>query len=204
MSRARPSARSDAASRRPQPQRRGSSGVGRPRRAGPGDDSAWRECLIRHGIQVSAPRLAIASYVLGTTDHPSADQVHQRMRERGSSVSRATVYNTLALFERVGILRRLVLSPGCVVFDPKLERHHHLIDRESGRIWDVATSELEEAFGSAETSSERPGTICLSGSHFEVDEVQTVLLGRQRLGAEARGVTEAQASRGQARASTRK
>ncbi|MCC6333889.1 MAG: transcriptional repressor [Myxococcales bacterium] len=89
------------------------------------------------GIQPSAQRLAVAGYVLTTEDHPSADQVLERVQARFPMVSRATIYNTLNLFVDKGILRQLVLAEGKVVFDPRLEAHHHFIDDESGRIEDV-------------------------------------------------------------------
>ncbi len=89
------------------------------------------------GIQPSAQRLAVAEYVLSTKEHPSADQVLERVQGLVPMLSRATVYNTLNLFVEKGLLRQLVLAEGRVVFDPKLERHHHFIDEETGDIEDV-------------------------------------------------------------------
>jgi Fur family transcriptional regulator, iron response regulator len=93
--------------------------------------------LKEHGIQPSAQRLAVAQYVLSTDDHPSADQVLARVQPLVPMLSRATVYNTLNLFVEKGLLRQLVLAEGKVVFDPVLERHHHFIDDDTGRIEDV-------------------------------------------------------------------
>lgn len=89
------------------------------------------------GIQPSAQRLAVAQYVLSTEEHPSADQVLEKVQALVPMVSRATVYNTLNLFVEKGLLRQLVLAEGRVVFDPKLERHHHFIDEATGRIEDI-------------------------------------------------------------------
>jgi len=52
------------------------------------------ERLRAHGIQPSAQRVGIARYVLATDEHPSADQVWDRVRRDMPVVSRATVYNT--------------------------------------------------------------------------------------------------------------
>lgn len=89
------------------------------------------------GIQPSVQRLAVAEYVLTTEDHPSADQVLAEVQARLPMVSRATVYNTLHTFVECGLLRQLVLAEGRVVFDPKLEPHHHFVDDETGEIEDV-------------------------------------------------------------------
>jgi Fe2+ or Zn2+ uptake regulation protein len=89
------------------------------------------------GIQPSAQRVAVGDYVLYTTEHPSADVVWKRVRERFPWISRATVYNSLNLFVEKGLLQRLNLSEDSVVFDPITETHHHFIDEKSGVIHDV-------------------------------------------------------------------
>jgi len=122
--------------------------------------------LLRHGIQPSAQRVAVADYVLFTDEHPSADRVFSTVRKTLPVLSRATVYNTLNLFVKEGLLRELVLSEGNVVFDPKLERHHHFVDDVSGRIYDVPWEVLEVKKISALED-------------YDVDEYQVVLRGRR-------------------------
>jgi Fur family iron response transcriptional regulator len=95
------------------------------------------ETLREKGIQPSAQRVAVAEYVLNTTEHPSADLVWKRVRDRVPYISRATVYNSLNLFVEKGILRALNIAEDSVVFDPMLETHHHFIDEETGMIHDV-------------------------------------------------------------------
>jgi Fur family iron response transcriptional regulator len=122
--------------------------------------------LREHDIQPSAQRMAIAEYVLGTDAHPSADQVFAAVRPRLPIVSRATVYNTLHLLVKKGLLRELVLAPGKVVFDPRLDAHHHLIDEETGRIHDVSWDAVRVAHIEA-----IPG--------YQVREYQVVMRGRK-------------------------
>ena len=93
--------------------------------------------LKEHGINPSAQRVAVAQYVLYTDEHPSADEVWTRVRGRFPHISRATVYNTLNLFVKKGLLRQFVLTEGRVVFDPKTDDHHHFVDEDSGKIHDV-------------------------------------------------------------------
>jgi len=95
------------------------------------------------GIQPSAQRVAVAQYALTTEEHPSADQVWARVKKSFPLISRATVYNTLNLFVAKGLLQPLVLSEGKVVFDPKVDRHHHFIDEDTGNIHDVPWQALE-------------------------------------------------------------
>ena len=116
------------------------------------------------GVQASAQRVAVARYVLNTHDHPSADEVWERVRRTFPMISRATVYNTLNLFVDEGLLVRHALAEGRVVFDCAVEPHHHFIDDETGRIHDVPWDALRVS------SVER-----LAG--FDVREYQVVLRG---------------------------
>lgn len=125
------------------------------------------DILLEHGIQPSAQRMAIAAYVLGTEDHPSADQVFGKVRRSHPAISRATVYNTLNRFVREGLLRTLVLAEGRVVFDPNVKPHHHFIDEATGRIHDVPWDALRVSRVEA-----------LEG--LDVREYQVVLRGRQK------------------------
>jgi len=101
------------------------------------------EELRRHGIQPSAQRVAVAEFVLRTEAHPSADQVWGEVRSSFPMISRATVYNTLNLLVRKGLLRQLVLAEGKVVFDPNVRPHHHFVDESSGAIHDVPWEAVE-------------------------------------------------------------
>jgi Fe2+ or Zn2+ uptake regulation protein len=101
------------------------------------------ERLRRNRIQPSAQRVAVAEYVLFTDAHPTAEQVWMEVRARRPSISRATVYNTLNLFVKNGLLRPIQLSEGRVGFDPNLERHHHFVDEASGAVLDIPWDALE-------------------------------------------------------------
>jgi Fur family iron response transcriptional regulator len=132
------------------------------------------QALTEHGIQPSAQRVAVADYVLYTTDHPSADQVWAAVKRSFPMLSRATVYNTLNLFTEKGLLRELVLAEGKVVFDPKLDPHHHFLDDETGEIVDVPWSALDVR-----------RVHSLSG--FDVREYQVVMRGKKSARPQKRG-----------------
>jgi Fe2+ or Zn2+ uptake regulation protein len=123
--------------------------------------------LRQRGINPSAQRVAVAEYVLHTDEHPSADEVWTRVKARFPMVSRATVYNTLNLFVDKGLLRQFVLTEGRVVFDPKVEHHHHFIDEDTGTIHDIPWDALEVS-----------DVESLRG--FDVREYQVVMRGRKR------------------------
>ncbi|MBI5838104.1 MAG: transcriptional repressor [Candidatus Eisenbacteria bacterium] len=118
-------------------------------------------------IPATPQRMAVAEWVLRTTAHPCADEVWEAIQRTLPTVSRATVYNTLNLFVRKGLLRTQVLKGGTVVFDPRVEPHHHFIDEETGRIYDVPWNAVRVT-----------GAGLLRG--FRVREYQVVMRGRRR------------------------
>lgn len=122
--------------------------------------------LEKHGIRPSAQRVAVARYALETHDHPTADEVFERVKRTFPEISRATIYNTLNLFVDKGLLARHTLAEGSVVFDCVVEPHHHLVDEETGRIHDIPWDALTVG-----RIAKLPG--------FEVSGYQVVLRGRR-------------------------
>ncbi len=99
--------------------------------------------LKAHGVQPSAQRVAIAAYVLSRkAGHFTADAVWRRVREKLPTLSRATVYNTLNLFADRGMVRRIALDEGPVVFDVNVEPHHHFVDVDTGDVLDIPAAML--------------------------------------------------------------
>jgi Fe2+ or Zn2+ uptake regulation protein len=119
------------------------------------------------GIQPTPQRIAVAQYVLNTADHPTADHVWMNVRGRCPTLSRATVYNTLNLFTEKGLLRAQFLKEGVAVFDPHVAPHHHFIDEETGKVFDIPWDAVKVT-----------GEKTLRG--LEVREYQVVLRGRKR------------------------
>lgn len=129
-------------------------------------DEALRK-LREHGIQATPQRLAVAEFALSARSHPTADDVWEGVRRSCPTVSRATVYNTLNLLVKKGLLKPQVLKEGTVVFDPRTDMHHHFIDTRTGRIYDVPWDAVKVS-----------GEEALPG--FEVRDYQVVMRGRKR------------------------
>jgi Fur family transcriptional regulator, iron response regulator len=123
--------------------------------------------LREHGVQPSAQRVAVAQYVLHTDEHPSADQVWRAVQKSFPVISRATVYNTLNLFVEKGLVRELHIAEESVVFDPKMDTHHHFIDETTGAIHDVPWEKVHVC-----------NVESLEG--FEITDYQVVMRGRRR------------------------
>jgi Fur family iron response transcriptional regulator len=65
--------------------------------------------------------------------------------DRGiARASKATVYNTLNLFSRHGLLREVYVDAGKVYFDSNTDEHHHIYNVDTGELWDVMPGIISE------------------------------------------------------------
>lgn len=83
-------------------------------------------------------RSSIMAYLKGNTSHPSALDIHQAISKNEGMISVATVYNTLAMMKKKGLVREVaVTSGGQKRYDPNVSPHAHLICSDCGKIVDV-------------------------------------------------------------------
>jgi len=101
--------------------------------------------LSASGIKPTRQRVAIATHMYEKDQHLSADAILERVNLDSSTtnVSKATVYNTLKLFVREGILREVAIDPQRILFDTNTHNHHHVLDIETGQIRDIEPLEID-------------------------------------------------------------
>ncbi len=91
----------------------------------------------RCGILPTPQRIQIAEILLARPQHMSAEQLIERLRSAGSSVSKATVYNTLNLFGERGLVRELSVDPKRSYYDSETSPHHHFYNVDTGELTDI-------------------------------------------------------------------
>lgn len=95
------------------------------------------------GILPTPQRLEVAKILLGKPQHLSADQVVEKLRLNGSKVSKATVYNSLNLFGKSGLVKECLVDSERRLYDSRTEPHHHFYDVESGQLTDITDDDIE-------------------------------------------------------------
>jgi Fur family iron response transcriptional regulator len=93
--------------------------------------------LARAGIMPTRQRLEIACVLLERPQHLSAEQVLRLVNRTGHLVSKATVYNTLGLFARKGIVREVLVDPNRIFYDSNTKYHYHFYNEDTGTLIDV-------------------------------------------------------------------
>jgi len=99
--------------------------------------------LRNHGILPTQQRLMIARVLFDHLQHYSADQVMTSVNDGRDRVSKATVYNTLGLFARNGLVREIIVDPTRVFYDPNTTNHHHFYNVDTGELIDIDSADLQ-------------------------------------------------------------
>jgi Fur family iron response transcriptional regulator len=95
------------------------------------------ELMRQKGVNPTQQRVEIAQVLYAAPQHLSADQVLSMVNRQRSTVSKATVYNTLGLFASKGLVREVIVDPSRVFYDPTTTPHHHFYNVDSGELMDV-------------------------------------------------------------------
>ena len=95
------------------------------------------------GIKLTHQRIEIFREVAQTGDHPDAEQVFQRVRDRIPTVSLDTVYRTLWLLKDLGLVVALGSSRKRTRFDANLNSHHHFVCGQCGLTRDFYSNVLD-------------------------------------------------------------
>ena len=98
--------------------------------------------LRSHGILPTQQRLLIARALFENPRHVSAEQIMGQVNEGQANVSKATVYNTLGLFARNGLVNEVIVDPTRVFYDPNTTHHHHFYNIDTGELTDIEADQL--------------------------------------------------------------
>jgi Fe2+ or Zn2+ uptake regulation protein len=91
----------------------------------------------QHGYKMTPQRRAILEALTKNNSHPTAEQIHEMVRERMPDISLATVYNTLRDLAEMQELWELDLGHGVRRYEIMGEDHAHRVCLTCGRIEDV-------------------------------------------------------------------
>jgi len=95
------------------------------------------QLLRRHGVQVTAQRLAILRSV-SARPHATADDLTEDVRALIGSVSRQAVYDSLGVLVDKQLVRRIQPAGSAARFESRVgDNHHHVICRSCGLTADV-------------------------------------------------------------------
>jgi len=98
--------------------------------------------LRENNISPTKQRLELAEIIFSKNQHFTAADLINMAINSNLNISQATVYNTLCLFEKRGILKTINLQNDCKFYDTNLSLHHHIYNTSSNLLTDVDNCEI--------------------------------------------------------------
>jgi len=96
---------------------------------------AFKAVYAETGLKLTHQRFEIFKVLTHSADHPSVEDIFEKVKRRVPTISLDTVYRTLTTLEQSGVLSRVRLETR-TRFDTNLIAHHHFVCKECNRIED--------------------------------------------------------------------
>jgi Fur family ferric uptake transcriptional regulator len=134
---------------------------------GPGKGSAaLKQELHQRGLRMTPQRQLVLDAVRAL-GHATPEQICARVQEVAPAVNITTVYRTLDLLERIGVVRHTHLGHGAPSYSEQEHEHVHLVCHDCGSVVEVPTTVMDGLTGR------------LRAEHgFELDVTHVALSGR--------------------------
>jgi Fur family transcriptional regulator, stress-responsive regulator len=96
------------------------------------------ERLRAAGLRVTATRVSVLGVLDSSVDHPRVDQIIERVRGSGVSISTQATYDVCEALHRAGLARKIEPAGGPARYESRTgDNHHHLVCRACGTAFDV-------------------------------------------------------------------
>src|ERR671910_2956105 len=105
--------------------------------ASPSSDEQLTEWLRKRGLRATSQRLVMHRLLRERNRHLTAEELRDEASARLPGISLPTVYSTLELFEELGVVHRVNGGGGTLLWDTRVDPHHHMICRRCDRIEDM-------------------------------------------------------------------
>jgi len=94
--------------------------------------------LSEQGYRLTPQRMLVLSAIENSHDHISAEEIYAQVVAKYPYVNISTVYRTLELLNRLGLVTETDLGGGRVRYHPAGKgHHHHLVCQECGKVIDL-------------------------------------------------------------------
>ena len=100
------------------------------------DSKPLAKVLNEHGVRPTSQRETVYESLLQKRDHPTADEVFARVREKAPTISLATVYNCLDVLIQNKLVRAVNFERAPTQYCANLAPHAHFHD-EKGHTLDI-------------------------------------------------------------------
>ncbi len=103
-----------------------------------------RRACADEGVRLTQQRLLVYQALRDCCDHPSAEMLHERLREAAPTLALDTVYRTLTMLAEKQLAWKLPGCDGRARYDADVRPHHHFFCRGCQRVEDFAWPAFEQ------------------------------------------------------------
>ena len=100
--------------------------------------------LKERNLRMTEQRRVILEELRRRNDHPSADELYERVRTRLPRISLGTVYRNLEILSALGEIQKLELSGSLKRFDGVPSKHYHIRCIACDRVDDAPIAPLNQ------------------------------------------------------------
>ena len=126
--------------------------------------ATFTQFMSQHKLRRTPERFAILEKVFDMSTHFSIDALHSQLDDSGYHVSRATVYNTIELLTRCGLVRRHTFAAQSPQYEKisGLTKHYHLVCSRCGKVKEIKDAEIDQILGTRRFGKFHPAYIDLN------------------------------------------
>ncbi|MCG6909228.1 MAG: transcriptional repressor [Deltaproteobacteria bacterium] len=95
-------------------------------------------------LRTTRQRMVILEELRSRNDHPSADELYERVRKRLPRISLGTVYRNLEVLCQLGEIQKLELSGSLKRYDGVCSKHYHIRCVQCDRVDDAPIAPLNQ------------------------------------------------------------
>ncbi|GJQ59928.1 MAG: transcriptional repressor [Candidatus Scalindua sp. AMX11] len=109
-------------------------------------EDVFREYIQSKGLKFTPERKAILNYVFENHGHFEVEELLFEMRKNKVRVSKATIYRTVALLVKCGLLREVIFGEKHTHYEHVYghEHHEHLVCSGCGKIIEFSDERIEK------------------------------------------------------------
>ena len=100
-------------------------------------NSTLTQRLSDSGLRSTPQREFVFQVILAKRDHPTAEEVFDRVKALKPTISLATVYNCLDALVQCGLIKQVNFVREPTRYCPNLHEHAHFHDEATGEIHDI-------------------------------------------------------------------
>jgi len=106
---------------------------------------AFLKYLSSHKLKLTRTRRLIFEEIFSSKEvHPNAFEIYQRLKKKGKKVSMATIYRTLNLLVKSGLVSEIDLGESHSHYEPEIVKsaHGHMVCLSCGRVQEFSDDKV--------------------------------------------------------------